>query len=201
MKIALKWGSNILTVILGLLMVVTMYAAVSSRLSGGHPSVFGQQIYEVLSGSMEPKIHVGSVILDNPHVNTSQLKVGDVITFKAPGLEYGANETIITHRIHKIVDKNGQIFFQTKGDANPTPDPQLVPTSNVIAEYDNFTIPYLGYYLSFMKTKLGIGLLLILPGILLILSTMIGLFREIGKMSKGGQKESSETGSVDTSKA
>ncbi len=197
MKRVLKWGSNLITLILGVILIVTMYAAVSSRLSNGTPTIFGQQWYEVLSGSMEPRIHTGSVIFDSPKVNVNSLKVGDIITFKAPNQEYGANELIITHRIHKIVHQNGQLLFQTKGDANNAPDPSLVPAGNVIAQYDNFTIPYLGYYLSFTKTKLGVGLLLILPGALLVLSTMVSLFREIARLQKvqqGGDraKQSSE---------
>lgn len=184
MKRMMRWVSNLVTIVLGLLLIVTMYAAVSSRLSNGTPTIFGQQWYEVLSGSMEPRIHTGSVIFDKPIANGSNLKVGDVITFKAPNQEYGANELIITHRIHKIVHQNGQLMFQTKGDANNAPDPSLVPSSSVIAQYDNFTIPYLGYYLNFTKTKLGVALLLILPGALLIISTMVSLFGEISRLQK-----------------
>ena len=186
----MKWGSNLITVVLGILLIVTMYAAVSSRLNKGNPSIFGLQWYEVLSGSMEPGIHTGSVIFDKPHVNTGNLKVGDVITFKAPDQEYGPKEMIITHRIRQITKQNGQLMFQTKGDANDTPDAKLVPATNVIAQYDNITIPYLGYYLNFTKTKLGIGLLLILPGALLIISTMVSLFREIGRLQKGSESGS-----------
>lgn len=190
MKRALKYGGNVVTVLLGLLLLVTVYAAVSSRVSGSNPRIFGLQWYEVLSGSMEPHLHVGSVIFDNSHVNANNLKVGDVITFHAPNDEYGSKELIITHRIHKVVHQNGQIEFQTKGDANNAPDPSLVPTSNVIAQYDNITIPYMGYYLNFMKTKAGIGLLLILPGILLLVSTLTSLFKEISKLSNAKKQES-----------
>ena len=205
-KRALKWGSNLITAILGIILVVTMYAAVSSHLSGGTPKIFGLQWYEVLSGSMEPRIQVGSVIFDKPNVNVNQLKVGDVITFKAPQNEFPGytnpgNILIITHRIHKIVKQNGQLEFQTKGDANNAPDPMLVPTSNVIAQYDNITIPYLGYYLSFIKTKLGIGLLLVLPGALLIISTLISLFREISKLQNTDQNHLDKKSAKEISKS
>jgi signal peptidase len=190
MKRAIKWGSNLITFLLGIVLLVTMYCAVSSRLSGGTAKIFGRDIYEVLSGSMEPGIHTGSVILDKPNVNVNNLKVGDVITFKAPNQEYGANEMIITHRIRQIQHQNGQLMFQTKGDANDAPDPSLVPAATVIAQYDNITIPYLGYYLNLTKTKLGIGLLLILPGALLIITTLVSLFREILKLQAPAKSES-----------
>ncbi|KPV42476.1 peptidase S26 [Alicyclobacillus ferrooxydans] len=196
----MKWGSNLVTIILGIILLITMYAAVSTRLNGGNPKVFGLQWYEVLSGSMEPGIHTGSVILDKPNADTNQLKVGDVITFKAPDQEYGANETVITHRIQQVEHQNGQLLFQTKGDANDAPDPALVPAANVIAQYDNITIPYLGYYLNFVKTRLGIGLLVILPGVLLIASTMASLFRDIMKLQKPTKSEASSEAAADKAK-
>lgn len=206
MKRAMKWGSNIITVVLGLILLVTMYAAVSSRISGGNPKVFGLQWYEVLSGSMEPHIHTGSVIFDKPGVNANHLKAGDIITFKAsanefPGYKATNGAMLITHRIHKVVNQNGQVAFQTKGDANNAPDPSLVPATNVIAQYDNITIPYLGYYLNFVKTRLGIGLLLILPGALIIISTLVSLFREITKLQKSQKPEAPSELSTEAPKA
>lgn len=187
MKYVVKWGSRLITAVLGVILIVTMYAAISTRLSGGHPKIFGLQWYEVMSGSMEPAVHTGSVIFDKPSVNISALKVGDVITFRAPNAEYGADQMLITHRISQIKNQNGQVMFQTKGDANDAADPDLVPSTNIIGQYDNITIPYLGYYLTFAKTKLGVGLLVILPGVLLIVSTMVTLLRDILKLQKSAK--------------
>jgi signal peptidase len=180
MKHALKWGGNALTVILGVLMLLTLYCTISSRINGGTPTIFGKQMYEVLSGSMEPKIHTGSTIFVSPHVNAKNLKPGDVITFTVPH-ESGI---IVTHRIVSVSTQNGQPAFQTKGDANDSKDTWTIPGNNVIGQYSNFTIPYLGYYLNFLKTKLGVSLLMILPGALLIIGTIISLFREITKLQK-----------------
>lgn len=177
MKRILKWGSNVITVILGVVLILTVYAAVTSKINGV-PKLFGYQMYEVLSGSMEPGIHTGSVIFDKSDIDVKSLKVGDVITFKAPG----DSNKLITHRIIQVKTVNGMPSFQTKGDANQAQDKDLIPTANVVARYENITIPYLGFYLNFMKSKLGIILLVIVPGALLILSTMISLFREIMKL-------------------
>lgn len=179
MKRALKWGSNIVSVILGVALIITVYTAVSSRIKGV-PEVFGLQMYEVLSGSMEPGIHTGSVIFDKPGINPKSLKVGDVITFKASD----DPKMLITHRIVQVKTQDGAPAFQTKGDANDAADPELVPAANLVAQYDNITIPYLGFYLSFMKSKTGIIVLIMVPGALLIITTMIGLFREILKLEK-----------------
>jgi signal peptidase len=188
MKQAAKWGSRTITIILAVFLLFTVFCAASSRMSGGTPKILGLNVYEVLSGSMEPGIQVGSIILDNPNVNANSLKVGDVITFKASKDEFGQNNDgsaiLITHRIQAIKSLNGKLAFQTKGDSNDGPDAQLVPPTNIIGQYNNIRIPYLGYYLNFMKTKLGIALLLILPGGLLIVSAMVSLIREISKLQK-----------------
>ncbi|MGC7870030.1 signal peptidase I [Desulfosporosinus sp. SYSU MS00001] len=179
MKRVLKWGSTVVTVILGIALIVTVYTAVTSRIKGV-PEIGGLQMYEVLSGSMEPGIHTGSVIFDKPGVDAKTLRVGDVITFKA----IDNPKMLITHRIVQVKTQDGAPAFQTKGDANDAADSGLVPAANVVAQYKNITIPYVGYYLNFMKSKMGIILLIIVPGALLILTTMISLFREIMKIEK-----------------
>ncbi|SEB79694.1 signal peptidase I [Paenibacillus sp. GP183] len=189
MKQAVKWGSRTITVILAVFLLITVFCAASSRMSGGTPKILGLNVYAVLSGSMEPSIQVGSIILEKPNVNANSLKVGDVITFKASQDEFGGQNNdgsaiLITHRIQAIKSLNGKLAFQTKGDSNDGPDAQLVQPANIIGQYNNIMIPYLGYYLNFMKTKLGIALLLILPGALLIVSAMVSLIREISKLQK-----------------
>ncbi|MDR3601030.1 MAG: signal peptidase I [Desulfosporosinus sp.] len=179
MKRVLKWGGNLITLILAVLMVATLYISVSSRVNGT-PKVLGLQMYEVLSGSMEPGIHTGSVIFDKMGVDVKKLKVGDVITFKAADNP----KMLITHRIVQVKDNGGALAFQVKGDANDSADATPVEAANVVAQYDNITIPFVGFYLSFMKSTMGIILLIMVPGALLIISTMVGLFREILKIEK-----------------
>ena len=195
-KRVLRWGGNLITALLAVLMVATTYCAITSRVSGA-PKVLGLQMYEVLSGSMEPGIHTGSVIFDRLGVDVEKLKIGDVITFKAadnPAM-------LITHRIIQVKSDNGAYAFQVKGDANDAPDPTPVLATNVVAQYANITIPYLGFYLNFMKSKMGIILLVIVPGALLIVTTMVGLLREILKLEKAKKLDSVDVTPETPSKA
>jgi signal peptidase len=93
----------------------------------------------VASGSMRPALEVGDLVIVQG-VPASEIKVGDIIVFNQPG------ETINT--IHRVVAietlANGTIEFRTKGDANPTADPQWTPEQNVKGRV-LFRIPYLGY--------------------------------------------------------
>ncbi len=177
MRTALKIFGQIIFYLLLALFVILLIFGVASRIYGGGPAIFGQRMLIVMSGSMEPKIHTGSVIFDNPNFQISSLKVGNIITFKPP-----TNPNIlITHRIYRVVKQNGQEGFMTKGDANAVQDGWVVPTKNIVATYDHLTIPYLGYYLEFIKTKMGLAMVLIIPGAFLIVSQILSLTRILRK--------------------
>ena len=103
--------------------------------------IVGLTPYVVLSGSMEPTYHTGSLIYDKK-VDPFTLKEGDVITFMV------SEDTLATHRIVGVVpdeDEPGTIRFRTKGDANDAEDGTLVHYKNVVGT-PVFTIPYLGYF-------------------------------------------------------
>lgn len=87
------------------------------------PMVIGWRPFVVQSGSMEPRIHVGDIVLAAPVSNPADL-VGRVTVFDDPDKPGTAK----THRVLAI-NKDGTL--QTKGDANPTPDSLGVPMSSV----------------------------------------------------------------------
>lgn len=175
----MKWVSKLTTALLVLLLVLMLFVTISSKINGGAPKVFGKEILTVLSGSMEPGIKTGSVIavkpVGNPLVET--FTKGDVITFKAVDNQ----NMMITHRIVDVQGTGANLKYVTKGDNNDAQDPMPVPAGNVVAHYANFTIPYLGYILSWVKTKVGIAVLLFVPGLYLILQPLISLYRSMSK--------------------
>ena len=112
--------------------------------------LIGLQVFTVLSGSMEPAYHVGSLIYVKK-VNVFELESGDVITFMLD------EEATATHRIVEVVpDKTDSsvVRFRTKGDANETEDGSLVHYKNVIGS-PVFTIPKLGYVVNFIQKPPG----------------------------------------------
>ena len=78
------------------------------------PGLIGFKPVVVLSGSMEPALHVGDVAVLRP-VDSDRLKVGDVITYRSAG-------HLTTHRIIRIEEGQSGLAFYTKGDANETAD-------------------------------------------------------------------------------
>jgi len=146
----------------------------SSRVSGGEPTILGYQVKTVLSGSMEPTIQTGSIISIKLG-NSSSYKKGDIITFRI-------DEKLITHRISDVKQANGQVSYTTKGDNNDGPDLWTVSSQDVVGKYTNYTIPYVGYAMNYANSKAGSALLLIVPGILLIVSALrsiIGAVKEL----------------------
>ena len=145
--------------------------------------IFGFQIYTVMSGSMEPTYHVGSLIYVKS-VDTEKLAEGDVITFMAD------EDTVVTHRVDAIVhetDKDGveTLKFRTKGDANDVADAKLVHYKNVLGQ-PVFSIPLLGYLAFYIQRPPGIYIALVV-GTLLIASVFLPSNK--GKEKTASKKE------------
>ena len=106
--------------------------------------------YTVLSGSMEPTYHVGSIIYVSK-IEPTALEVNDPITYRM------SNGTVVTHRIVEILneDNPSNLSFRVKGDANQHPDGTPIPAVAVIGK-PRFTIPYMGYVSEFVQTKKGL---------------------------------------------
>ncbi len=109
------------------------------------PMIFGYKPLVVLSGSMEPTLKEGSIVYYKK-VNTNELKVGDIITFKS------RDNNFVSHRIEKINENT----FTTKGDANNTIDPSEVPFGNVLGKDTNFCIPIVGFAVRYINENLWI---------------------------------------------
>ena len=115
----IKLIKNIICWTLIAVLVFTLVVFFMSRINGSTPSVFGYSIFRVSSGSMEPELMVGDIILDKTVDNPENLKVGDVITFKSS--DYG--DMLVTHKIIKApYEENGKLMLQTKGIANEVED-------------------------------------------------------------------------------
>jgi signal peptidase len=117
--------------------------------------VAGFQTKIVTSGSMEPSIQTGSMVVVR---SSDAYAEGDVITF----YERGKEELPTTHRIIGTDLVSGQVRFITKGDANDDPDSQPVSMSQVIGKV-LAVAPGFGYLLSFARSWQGLLLLVGVP--------------------------------------
>jgi signal peptidase I len=148
---------------LGALLVVAVLALATAVAI--LPLVVGGKALTVLSGSMEPTLHVGSVAVIRP-VEPTQLAVGDVVNFTDRDLSTGQSR-IVTHR---IVEVQPGPQFVTKGDANPTNDLHPIAAADVHGElwYD---VPYVGTVRERLVSPAGLAILggVVLLGVALAL--------------------------------
>ena len=131
------------------------------------PIILGFKPVMVLSGSMEPQFHVGSVIYYK-QTPFEDIEVGDSITFQA------RNEgDLITHR---VIEKDDLLMeFATQGDANSTPDPNPVSYDRVVGKALEFCIPYAGYVIAYCRQ---IPIIIALGSILVLNMVLDGLLPE-----------------------
>ncbi len=155
----------------GLIICLSLFV-VTLRFLGESPSIFGYSFYYVLTGSMEPEIMSGEIILCES-ADPQELKVGDVITYI--GEKGDLKGKIITH---KIVEINGDSFI-TQGVANDIPDPSIRP-SQILSRYVT-TIPLAGKIFSVINSKFGFIFLIVIPlGLLIVneISVIVKAFKE-----------------------
>ncbi len=130
-------------------------------------------IYFVRSESMKPAINLGDVVIARPAGTIDGVKQGDIVT-------YALGKNLITHRVISI--EGGTLT--TKGDANEDPDPRPVQFSQVKSRY-LFKIPYVGYLASFVRTKTGWFLAIILPAMVLVGFIVKDIIKEAFKNENG----------------
>lgn len=130
------------------------------------------RILSVVSGSMEPTIDTGSLIVVKP---IDEYKQDDIITFCSTDSVKEKDST--THRIVGKEEMDGFVEYRTKGDANETEDPDTVKPSQIIGK-QFFSIKYLGYVLMYIKTLPGLLFLIIVPATLIVYEEVKKIRRE-----------------------
>ena len=166
---------NLITTLIVIAAVLLAVLLVGVRLAG-------LQVFTVLSGSMEPTYHTGSLIYVKK-VDAAKLSEGTVITFMLD------EDPVAPHRIVGVVpdeDEPGVVRYRTKGDANEAEDGSLVHYKNVIGT-PVFSIPRLGYLANYIQhppgtyvaVSAGAAILL-----LMFLPELIGMMRSDGEEDK-----------------
>lgn len=159
-------AAKVCSVIGTLLLLVAILICIPLTL----PRLAGYQIYHVISGSMEPAIHIESVVYVKD-VAPADIQKKDVIAFHSVLGE----EAIITHRVVSNNRVAGEIV--TKGDANAKEDMEPVPYENVLGKVA-LTVPVLGKILATIATiqgKAAVGSVILLA---LLLHIVAGRLRK-----------------------
>lgn len=147
---------RLLDVLLVALVVVVLFGVVLGKVA----PLTGRQTLIVGGQSMEPAIGLGAAVVIEP-VESAALAPGDVVS-----LQPSAESAIFTHRVVEVVDRPDGRWIRTKGDANVTPDPTLVPAARVLGRVQ-VAIPYAGYLIAMLSVPAGVLFLIGLAATLL----------------------------------
>ena len=160
-----------------IVILITSISILKGKQEGKAPTILGYRFYNILTGSMEPNIPTGSLVITK-NVDLNDIKVGDVISFGE-----GTNAT--THRVKEVHNNNG-IQFTTKGDANNVNDPRPIDGSEVFGKVV-FHIIGVGYLVGFIQNNLILSMF-----ILIVFMLMFSLSKKyyIRNKNYDGSKES-----------
>lgn len=187
---------NVLIKIVNAIAILTIVCAVIVLLSviltpkGQVPSFFGYSSFRVVSGSMEPEISTGSMILSK-RVEPSAVKVGDVISFISADPEL--NGAVNTHRVVSIQESGGHYSFETKGDANPVADKDLVREENLLGVMAVHS-ELLGALIGLLAKPMVFLPVIILPLLIILIFNLVSTV----KMAKHIAKEEEEAAIQET---
>ena len=157
MTALLRWTRRILEA--GLMLAV-LAVVVIEGLTLVAPAL-GARTLVISGGSMEPAIPRGSYIVA-VRQPAGSYAVGDIITVQQAG------RTPYTHRIVRLATLNGAPYLETKGDANATADPAIVPVASVVGRVA-LQLPLLGFLAALLATPVGLFGFLAISGTLLCL--------------------------------
>ncbi len=156
----------LITVFLILAVLVCLFVMVQV-LSKGYANIAGFSLFRVVTGSMEPEIPVGSLLVCK-QVEMDQVQLRDVICFRAQ--DSAIFGKMMTHRVVDILNgADGSILFETRGDANLASDGYLVTQTNFVGKVIWYTgaNSMLSEVFSFFTNKVGFLACIVFPCLLL----------------------------------
>ncbi len=191
-------------VVIALFLVIALAAlavTVVYRTRGEDAEILGYQFRIVVSGSMEPEIGQGSlVVIDTVGSGESfyeDLSVGDVITFNWFNTA-NVDEVIVTHRIIDIKETSSGYRFTLQGDAVEG-DTQVITENEIIGKVV-WHSSALGAVLTFLRSGAGIVVCLILPAALIMIYEVYRIVRLVreGKAEQKREKEAARDEEIET---
>ena len=154
----------------------------------GYVTIFGCSVFHVVSGSMEPEIPVGALIISQK-TEIEDIEVGDIISFRS--LESYMQGSIVTHRVVEIHKKDGELALVTQGDANNSMDAYYVTRDNLVGRiiYHTPDGNFITSLYGFLTNKAGFFVIVIVPVILLTATIMQDNMKKIRREIKRMKRE------------
>lgn len=162
-----KRAINLLITLLLIFAVMLCVYVVAQVMSRGYANIAGYSMFRVVTGSMEPTMSVGSLLLTK-QVPIESVQVGDIVCFRAQ--ESAIFGQMMTHRVVDIFTAlDGSLLLETKGDANLVADGYFVNQSNFVGLVTWYTGDgsVLSSVFSFFTNKIGFLACIVIPCLLI----------------------------------
>ncbi len=198
MKRAKSIFSVVMAVLSALVFAVglTVFISVLHASAGEAPSVLGFSVLQVQTGSMEPEIPVGGIVITHK-VKPSSLKVGDIITFYSNDVEISGK--VNTHRIIEIKDsESGEKIFRTRGDANDADDKDPVYERDLIGKVIVNIGTVGSSVLGVLRNPKIILIFIVIPLIFITMGEAVNLAKLIAEYKYSDQKDEEDEKSSET---
>ena len=160
-------GGRFLPALCGILGTLILVAVIAVSAPLTVPRLLGYEMYQVLSGSMEPAIPVGSVIYVKQSV-PEEIQAGEIIAF------FREEGDVVTHRV--VDNHTVERELITKGDANEIQDFQPVPYNALIGRVERH-IPVVGSFMGLLAGNIGKAYLLCLTACGVMFNILAGRLR------------------------
>lgn len=167
LKKFISYFITILLIVTTFLCIILVFESVSS----GNVNLFGYRIFYVVTGSMEPTIPAGSVVITRSSP-ASEYSVGDVITFRSKISEIFGQPN--THRIVEIQNTDDEVQYITRGDANNANDSIPVKSSEIYGKvvWNSNKMQWFGTVFTFLTTPFGFLFVILLPILAITISQL-----------------------------
>lgn len=159
-------GSALSTLVL-VIAVILCLTVIIQVMTRGYVQIGGFSLFRVVTGSMEPELPVGSLLLCR-QTPIDQIETGDIVCFVSRSPEMMGR--VITHRVVNIFDDGaGRILLETKGDANLSADGELVSMANLIGRVNHYAKDgsFMPSFMNLMTDKIGFLVLIMFPTLLI----------------------------------
>ncbi|MCH5297080.1 MAG: signal peptidase I [Ruminococcus sp.] len=173
---------NVICWILIAVLAVTLIVFLTTRIQGNTPTVFGYTIFRITTGSMQPELMIGDIILDKIVEDESEISVGDVVTFEG-GSQF--DNLLVTHKVIEApyIDSQGNVMLQTHGVANEIDDDPI--NFNQVRAKMVCKVPYIDTLYNLFLSPSGLLIM-----ILLIILVFIDEIANIIKIVSGRNETS-----------
>lgn len=147
------------------LVVVLVYCVCMWLFPQQVTDLVGFRFYTIATGSMEPTIPTGSMVLVKSLAPGEEPAVGSIVTFRADRL---GDSIVLTHYLRDIqVEEDGQVRYVTRGENSQRDDDYATHREDLLGTYV-FHVPFLGRLGQFLRSTQALIMYLTIGVILLI---------------------------------